>query len=595
MNNKRFLTISFNSSVLLVFLSSVFISCNSPEPLNGEWQAPDDAHKLINPLAGNPAEFQKGKQLFNSYCASCHGELGFGNGPARGPLGVKPANFHQEKIKSESAGDLFWKLSTGRKDMPSFEKILSKEQRWQLVSYIQNIPDKAELKTPVALRPDIKVELFMTIDSLAVRILQNPKTGDLWYTTFDGNVFQIKNSNTGKPVSEKIFSANDHGIGTLQGAAFLNNSLFLCGNVYFDNKKTTAGRMVRFNLDSAKQHQLSAVFNTVKYPANKTIYDHGWNALAISPDNKFIYVNSGARTDHGEIQDNGGAYPKARDNALTSKIFRFPADAKDLLLTDDEAKLKADGYLFARGIRNAYDINFDPDGQLFGVSNSADYDYPEDMFWIRQDHHYGFPWVMGGLENPQQYSDWRPSPDTDPFINKSSHSWRTKYYYSDAEFPAKPAGIKFSPGVQNLGPDANEYRGHSGKIQDGDQTGVPVSTFTAHCCPLGLFFDTKKILTDEFKGDGFVLRYSSGARSSMMGPFTNQGSDLLHLDMAYDKITDNYFTKTTRIIEGFREPVDAIMVGNTVYIIEYGGKEGHIWKIVLPMNSIAKIKTKHTF
>jgi hypothetical protein len=330
---------------------------------------------------------------------------------------------------------------------------------------------------------------------------------------------------------------------------------------------------------------MSVVFNTVEYGANKTIYDHGWNAMVISPDNKYIYVNSGARTDHGEIQDNGGAYPKARDNALTSKIFRFPVDAKDLVLPDDEAKLKADGYLYAQGIRNAYDINFDGDGNLFGVVNSADYDYPEDMFWIRQDHHYGFPWIMGGVENPQQYKDWLPNPDTDPFINKSSHSWETKYYYNDPEFPARPAGIKFSPGVQNIGPDANEYRGHSGKIQDGEQTGVAISTFTAHSCPLGLFFDTKKILSKDFKGDGFVIRYTLGEKSSLMKPFTNQGSDLLHLHLMYDKVTDNYVVRTVRVMEGFREPVDDVMVGNSVYLIEYGGKEGNIWKIILPVDS----------
>jgi glucose/arabinose dehydrogenase len=575
---------------LPVFIISAFISCNSSQPPGGEWKAPGDAQNLVNPLSGNTATLQKGKELYKLYCATCHGETGFGDGPARGPLGDKPANFHQEKIKKQTNGELFWKLTTGRRDMPAFEKILSNEQRWQLVSYILNIPGKGELKPPVALRPDIKVEHFMTIDSLAVRILQNPKTGDLWYTTFNGNVFQIKNADTGKLVSEMIFSEKDHGIAVLQGAVFLNNRLFLCGNVYSNNKRTTKGRMVRFNLDSSKQQQLSVVFSTVEYAANKTIYDHGWNALAISPDNKFIYVNSGARTDHGEIQDNGGAYPKARDNALTSKIFRFPVDATDLLLPDDEAKLKADGYLYAQGIRNAYDIAFDPDGKLFAVSNSADYDYPEDMFWIREGHHYGFPWIMGGLENPQQYSDWQPDPDTHPFINKSSHSWRTKYYYSDPEFPARPAGIKFSPGVQNLGPDANEYRGHSGNIQDGDQAGIAISTFTAHSCPLGLFFDTKKILSNDLRGDGFVLRFTSGANSSLMRPFTSQGSDLLHLQLAYDEITDNYFIKTTRIVEGFEDPVDAIMLGNNVYIIEYGGRGGNIWKIILPVDS--KVKTK---
>lgn len=590
-NTKLFAVLFIIASPIFLFTS--IISCNADKQPDKEWNAPGHAKELINPVSDTAAISQKGKELYNLYCSSCHGEIGFGNGAARGPLGDRPANFHAEKFKRQSSGEIFWKLTTGRKDMPSFEKTLSEEQRWMLVAYLRNMPAVPELKIPVALRPDIKVDHFMTVDSFAVRILQHPETGDLWYTTFKGNVFRVKNINDSVRMSELIFSAKDHGIAVLQGAAFLNNTIFLCGNVYSADKKSTHGRMVRFDLDSVKANPMSVVFNTVEYPANKTIYDHGWNALVISPDKKFIYVNSGARTDHGEIQDNGGAYPKARDNALTARIFRFPVDAKALLLPDDEKKLIADGYLYARGIRNAYDLNFDADGNLFAVSNSADYDYPEDMFWIRQGHHYGFPWVMGGMENPQQYSDWKPDADTDPFINKSSHSWRVKYYYNDPEFPARPAGIRFSPGVQNLGPDANEYRGHSGKIQDGDQTGVTISTFTPHCSPLGLFFDSKKILIKDLKGDGFMLRYEFGKGSILMKTFTDEGADLLHLDMVYDKAMDNYVVKTKRIVEGFREPVDAVMVGNAVYVIEYGGKQGNIWKITLPVDAAPVSKRKN--
>jgi hypothetical protein len=120
-----------------------------------------------------------------------------------------------------------------------------------------------------------------------------------------------------------------------------------------------------------------------------------------------------------------------------------------------------------------------------------------------------------------------------------------KYFRNDPDFPKVPEGLKFNPGVQNLGPDANEYRGHSGKILDGDNTGVSISTFTAHSSPLGLVFDNKMALSDEFKGDGFVLRNTIGTKSSLMKPFTNQGRDLLHLDMSYDKASDNYFVKTT--------------------------------------------------
>jgi glucose/arabinose dehydrogenase len=485
-------------------------------------------------------------------------------------------------VRAQSDGALFWKVTNGRVNMPPFKEILSEQQRWHVISYIRKISVMQEpVKTPTALRPDITVEYVMPVDSLAVRILRNPVTGNLWYTTFDGNVFQIKNVDSKQPESEKMFSASVHGITRLQGAAFLNNTLFLCGNIDSNIHTSTKGRLVGYNLDSPGKYP-TVIFNTVAYGANKTIYDHGWNALEVSPDGKYIYVNSGARTDHGEVQDNGGMYPNARDNSLTSKIFRFPVNVRDLYLTDDSTKLKAAGYMYAEGIRNAYDMAFDADGNLFAVSNSPDYDMSEDMLWVRQHHHYGFPWVIGGIENPQQYPDWRPDPDTDPFIPRFSHSWRVKYFHNDPDFPKIPAGVKFSPGVQNMGPDANEYRGHTGKILDGDQTGVTVSTFTAHCCPIGLCFDTKKMLSKDFKGDGFVIRYSFGARSSMMRPFTSQGGDLLHLHLTYDSATDNYFVRTTRIVEGLREPTDAVLVGNNMYIIEYGGKGGHIWKITLP-------------
>lgn len=446
----------------------------------------------------------------------------------------------------------------------------------------QNIRAPKALVPPVALRPDIKVEHVMAVAPKSVRILYDKSTKAVYFTCYDGEVYRIKNIHAENPLAEKILSVDDHGIPRLQGAAIYKNTLFLTGNTKVNNGLGNKGRMVRYDLKPNQKPVMSVVFNTVEYGTNRTVFDHGWNALEISPDGKYIFVNSGARTDHGEVQDNNGAWPNARNGALTSKVFRFPIDSKDLLLPDDEAKLKADGYIFADGIRNAYDLAFDGAGNLFGVSNSSDYDHNEDMFWIRQGHHYGFPWVVGGIENPQQYPDWQPNPDTDPFIPRSAHAWAVRYFRNDPDFPKIPAGVKFSPGVQNLGPDANEYRGHSGKILDGDLTGVTVSTFTPHSSPLALFFDSKKNLSKGLRGDGFTIRYSLGARSALMKPFTDQGADLLHLDLSYDKGTDNYFVKTKRIVEGFNGATDAVMIKNNVFVIEYGAAGGNIWKIILP-------------
>jgi len=322
----------------VILLSQLFITCNPSEKKGEEWEAPGSADDLKNPIQNNLIAEQKGKEIYNLYCLSCHGEYGFGDGGAGASFERKPANFHQKKIKAQTDGSLFWKLTNGRTNMPAFKESLSEEQRWQLVSYIRKISVmERPLKYPKALRPDIKVEHVMKIDSMSVRILHNPVSGNLWYTTFNGNVFEVKNSDSTQPLSKMVFSANDHGITSLQGAVFLNNTIFLCGNIVSPDHKTTKGRMVCYNLDSSA-NQPNVVFNTVEYAANKTVFDHGWNALEISPDGKYIYVNSGARTDHGEVQNNGGLYPNARDNALTAKIFRFPTNARDILLTDDEAK-----------------------------------------------------------------------------------------------------------------------------------------------------------------------------------------------------------------------------------------------------------------
>lgn len=459
---------------------------------------------------------------------------------------------------------------------------------------------------PKALRDDITIEEYMKVEPEAVRLIQHPVTGEIYYTTFFGDVVKIVVED-GKPVSKKLLSVEDHGIPRLQGAAFHGNTLFLAGNVSVNNNKGNKGRMVRYEMTKgagapgAAKPEMTVVFNTVEYGANKTTFDHGWNALEISPDGKYIYVNTGARTDHGEVQDNGGEYPNARDNALTANIFRFPINSKDLVLSTDLAKLKADGYIFAEGIRNAYDMAFDAKGNLFAVSNSGDYDHPEDMFWVRKGHHYGFPWIMGGIENPQQFPDFQPDPEKDPFLSKFAFAFLMKYFHNDPDFPKKPAGVKFTPAVQNLGPDANEYRDRkTGIVMDGDTTGVTVGTFNAHSSPLGIFFDTHNALGKEFTGDGFVIRYTGGPRNGVVNPnpLRRYGKDLLHLEMTYDKKTDNYKTKTTSIVNNFTAPTDALLVGNTLYVIEYGGKQGgnkaggSLWKITLPANEKMAKKTK---
>src|SRR6476620_7548649 len=265
MENKNLYVISM-ISISMVLLSEL-CGCGSPTRHDGAWRAPVEANILKSPYSNNENANEKGHVLFNLYCRSCHGETGWGDGPAgQQGAGPKPANFHDDYVQDQTDGALFWKLNTGRGNMPSFKDVLSTEQRWQLVAYIRKLPFlKTALKPPVSLRPDITIEHLMFVAPLAVRILQNPVTHDLWYTTFNGDVFKINGLHDNQPVSEKIFSVADHGIPVLQGAVFLNDTLFLCGNVYSKDKRSTSGRMVRYEIAGNGKPKMDVVFSTVEY------------------------------------------------------------------------------------------------------------------------------------------------------------------------------------------------------------------------------------------------------------------------------------------------------------------------------------------
>ncbi|WP_114748862.1 c-type cytochrome [Pleomorphovibrio marinus] len=546
------------------------------------WKAPEEANHKVNPMEGSDA-IEAGSALYMVYCWNCHGETGLGDGAAGGAMGSKPANFHTETFLNQTDGAIFWKISEGRGAMPGFEEVLGEEERWQLTTFVRQLGQMEITEPTDAPKPlveGISVTQFAKVAPRATRVFYRESDHSLWYATFTGDVYTWSlDDAVAQP--KKVVSVEDHGIDRLQGATIYGDTLLLTGNIRVNDNKGTTGWMMRVVLHPEGKHEVSKVFSTVEYGTTNTPFDHGWSAVKVSPDGKYVYVVSGSRTDHGEVQDNLGAYPDSRDEPLTARIFRFPIDAKDLSLPNDLEKLKEKGYVFAEGIRNAYDFDFDEEGRMFAVVNSGDYDQNEDMFWVREGHHYGFPWVMGGMETPQQFPDWEADPEKDPFLNPAAAAYPDDFY-NDPGFAKRPEGVEFTQGMRNFGPDANKYRDEeTGKIMDGSDTGVAITTFTPHSSPLGLVFDRGNNLPGQFKGNALTLRYTNGERSSLMKPFTSNGEDLLHLELSYNEALDNFDLKTTRIVARFSQPVDAVLVGNDLYVIEYGGRQkgGNLWKV----------------
>ncbi len=441
---------------------------------------------------------------------------------------------------------------------------------------------------PLALREGIRIEKFATAQRGCIRINYDPTTQSFLYNTMNGDLYRV--SPQPEDTQEvKIASVADHGIETLQGFRLYGDRMFLVGNISSNGGKGTRGKVVRGLRQTDGTYAFEDLAITEDYGRTGTLYSHEFNGVAVDQAGRHLYVNSGARTDHGEVQDNQGAYPNAREVPLTACIFRLPADGHGIVLKNDSADLAQNGYLFSDGVRNAYDLTVSPEGRVFGVSNSSDYDHPEEMNWFRQGHHYGYPWEMGGIDNPQQFANWSADPKEDPFINTLAFSYQQKHFHNDPDFPKKPSNVRFTAPVQNYGPDANIYRDRlTGRIVDGDSTGQPVGTFTAHRSPLGLFFDQDSLLAEPYCGDAFVLSWSNGSSQPLMLPFSVLGGDLMHLKLTYDSAVDNYQVRSYRIIEGFQGPTDAVQVGNAFYVIE---NRGTIWKITMPAHHPLAVET----
>lgn len=104
-----------------------------------EWKAPPSADAVKNPLTNDATTIAAGKVVYTKQCQSCHGKKGKGDGPNAKDLDKPAGDFTKAKTQAQSDGALFWKISEGRKPMPSFKKKLSETERWQSVVYMRTL------------------------------------------------------------------------------------------------------------------------------------------------------------------------------------------------------------------------------------------------------------------------------------------------------------------------------------------------------------------------------------------------------------------------------------------------------------------------
>jgi len=96
----------------------------------------------LNPLPATSESISAGRTLYADNCLACHGQTGSGNGPAALSLTQQPRDLTSPAVQQQSDGTLFWKIGQGHSPMPQNQKLITNDDRWNIVNYLRTLTQK---------------------------------------------------------------------------------------------------------------------------------------------------------------------------------------------------------------------------------------------------------------------------------------------------------------------------------------------------------------------------------------------------------------------------------------------------------------------
>lgn len=153
--------------VCLLFLSyGVFWAQQAKQPQQGTQPAQPPAQGQAAPAAPlqfvispaekarkNPEPFNqesvaKGKSVYASQCAMCHGKTGQGNGDLAGVMHLKLSDFTKPAtLQKRTDGELFAMINSGLGAMPSQAKRMKPKTVWDVVNFLRTLQGKVPAKS----------------------------------------------------------------------------------------------------------------------------------------------------------------------------------------------------------------------------------------------------------------------------------------------------------------------------------------------------------------------------------------------------------------------------------------------------------------
>ena len=110
-----------------------------PYPYANDTAGYSNAGKFLkNPIPFTPEMLAQGEVLYTKFCVHCHGATGGGDGLVGQKLpGAPPAYY--TALKDLPEGKIFHSITYGKGLMGAHAPLLSKEERWKIVYYVQKL------------------------------------------------------------------------------------------------------------------------------------------------------------------------------------------------------------------------------------------------------------------------------------------------------------------------------------------------------------------------------------------------------------------------------------------------------------------------
>jgi mono/diheme cytochrome c family protein len=89
------------------------------------------------PVPVDAAVIKRGQQRFNIYCTPCHDRTGSGQGMVVKRGYAPPVNLTSDRVLNMPDGQIFWTMTNGVRNMPSYRKQVPVEDRWAIVSWVR--------------------------------------------------------------------------------------------------------------------------------------------------------------------------------------------------------------------------------------------------------------------------------------------------------------------------------------------------------------------------------------------------------------------------------------------------------------------------